>query len=51
MGKRGPKSGPVGKRKRHCVLVKLDDGQYARVKVLAAKQPLAVFMREKALAS
>ncbi len=51
MGKRGPKAGPVAKRKRRCVLVKLDDGQYATLKRMAAPQPLATYMREKALAS
>jgi len=49
--KRGRKPGPPEYVKRHCVLVKLDDAQYDTVNKLASGKPLAVYGREKMLAS
>ena len=41
---------PLESKKRHGVLVKFNDGEYAALQAKAQRQPLASFLRELALA-
>jgi len=41
---------PDDLKKRHAVMVKFDDSEMAKVREMARRQPLASFLREKALA-
>jgi hypothetical protein len=52
--KTGPPPLPIHKLRRHAVLVKYDDAEYARLRAIAAEsghEKLAPFLRYRSLAS
>ena len=53
--RRHPKTGPkplaLAQKRRNRVMVNLTDSEFAAIKLKAAPQPLATYVREKALAS